>query len=1459
MRSLGYPPGWLNKARVEDLPSFNEEKQEVSAVKYKVEEIIEYPGFNVFSSKLRESCHIFGCPPIQRHHLIQNFVEDLQQSTHHESKQQTDWTGDIAAKDLDSLEAERQRILAEINNLKAQSSSAQDSSPVDLTEPSPRSYSRPISVSSGETNILSDPSSPDSVPSEERNESDATALSTKPAISTSEILPKTIPVESDDQQSREEEQPEIEETGKLTTEEEKTDEAVEEGEGTTIPISFRSSCTSPTGSRNSAIQDCCEKKPRIEAFSAGIQPFMPFVNLPGTQGTYLRVRESLKRARSTLGSDCQKVDDTSCVSSTSVPSTSPAVQETAPHLEPQKTRLTSTYSESRQTTIISKSGWVSERVDHHRTFTTGTCFSAPPSQDNNCWPHRKSSSEKSSWRPQADDYAHSGRHRDSRDDRSRDYHCPRGSNHQDEGYDNHLRDSLNDHSRGSRYDCNRNPPGYYGHRSRGDAGRDSHRSSYHSHSRSPYDLPAPPRRYPEYSAQAPYRPYCPAFVFYLDRLRPEPVKRPNWQPADEAVARKRVRQESSAIARRRAAADIALTAEEINEFLAHSDDDEDGKTDDEAGSDASSDWDAIQEETVEQFLSAAASSSSTQMASTSLSTIAVTTAIATPSAEYRDVGVERLFCVANSQQPNEGSSGKDDGIAGTRTADDEAEDLLALTGANPDDLNEFGAKVQSSLAAAARDRRDRRVERDVKLAIQTEEASATVPARDVTPPASPEGKDVQSNPAEPSATTAALTDSQRLALKLREEKRKRTLAALGKSPASGAPSTQSTTSGGNYFVATPTNIRVMRPLLSSELWTTRTAGRRVFSLAQFLQEAARAAPKPLALQTSSEFVVVGVVGTKTPPRRSKNDKIYSIWRLTDMAGVGTGGASSSLVSLFLFGSVHEKLWKEPEGTVVAILKPKLMSPSDMEDAGREVSITVDSAPFVMVLGISPDFGTCAGMTKSNKPCSRIINKSVCRYCDFHVKSAYYAASSIRPGFSTTSFPWTGRSNGRGGRGGGRSWTTGRAREIGGSGGIFSLPRPATMPLSDTSDKHPHHPGAGSSGFVRPKLSLAKLTSAGYSVSNGPTPVINTNMVAPAAGRGIAAQNALTPVEQTLASQLARPSLGSRNLLRHLEKQNPGSPRSPSQQANNQSEKSANPEPSPTPPAPAGTFANFFAGRSSARTGGGLSVVQSPPVLGRGLQGSADRLMVDLGPVVVSSPCTPTTSPAMTAARMRAEALVRARGGVARLEEEARKSALGSRVSELVARSRTTTPSPLSELLDNTPSNDRLTKSTPGAGRSEAGLHELKKSQKEAERAELARLLSQGSQYAELVELEADLSDRSLLCRLEKRDEFEERLLAQHEQECQIVTCKTCNYRSLRADRECRKQGHILEFSTGTRRFFACRNCKTRTTTLDRYPTLACKNCGDSLFEKAGAIAERKGPKLPSEKLLARGLEEKFLS
>ncbi|VDK44969.1 unnamed protein product, partial [Dibothriocephalus latus] len=142
--------------------------------------------------------------------------------------------------DLDSLEAERQRILAEINNLKAQSSSVQDASPIDLKMSSPQSDSRPISVSSGETIIFSDSSSPDLAPSEEAQEPDQTTVSTNAPMTSTAVPIKTIPIDLKDQQPQAEEQPATDEKEQLMAEEEKIEEALEEEaaaeeeEGTTI-------------------------------------------------------------------------------------------------------------------------------------------------------------------------------------------------------------------------------------------------------------------------------------------------------------------------------------------------------------------------------------------------------------------------------------------------------------------------------------------------------------------------------------------------------------------------------------------------------------------------------------------------------------------------------------------------------------------------------------------------------------------------------------------------------------------------------------------------------------------------------------------------------------------------------------------------------------------------------------------------------------------------------------------------------------------------------------------------------------------------------------------------------------------------------------------------------------------------------------------------------------------------
>lgn len=107
-----------------------------------------------------------------------------------------------------------------------------------------------------------------------------------------------------------------------------------------------------------------------------------------------------------------------------------------------------------------------------------------------------------------------------------------------------------------------------------------------------------------------------------------------------------------------------------------------------------------------------------------------------------------------------------------------------------------------------------------------------------------------------------------------------------------------------------------RPKISSELWFSRTAGRTVLTLPEFMSNHSNHRGID-----ATHVVVVGVVAAKSDARRSRNDRVYSVWSLSDLESLSpTGG----VVKLFLFGNCHERLWKEPEGSVVALLGPRLL-------------------------------------------------------------------------------------------------------------------------------------------------------------------------------------------------------------------------------------------------------------------------------------------------------------------------------------------------------------------------------------------------------------------------------------------------------------------------------------------------------------------------------------------------------
>lgn len=65
----------------------------------------------------------------------------------------------------------------------------------------------------------------------------------------------------------------------------------------------------------------------------------------------------------------------------------------------------------------------------------------------------------------------------------------------------------------------------------------------------------------------------------------------------------------------------------------------------------------------------------------------------------------------------------------------------------------------------------------------------------------------------------------------------------------------------------------------------------------------------------AKWATIAVV-TEKSIKESAKGSAYGIWRLSDLQGTN--------VSLFLFGKAQTGLWKETEGSVVALFNPEVL-------------------------------------------------------------------------------------------------------------------------------------------------------------------------------------------------------------------------------------------------------------------------------------------------------------------------------------------------------------------------------------------------------------------------------------------------------------------------------------------------------------------------------------------------------
>eukprot|EP00794_Sanderia_malayensis_P005993 gene5993-6689_t len=187
-------------------------------------------------------------------------------------------------------------------------------------------------------------------------------------------------------------------------------------------------------------------------------------------------------------------------------------------------------------------------------------------------------------------------------------------------------------------------------------------------------------------------------------------------------------------------------------------------------------------------------------------------------------------------------------------------------------------------------------------------------------------------------------------------------------------------------------IHIINPLISSQTMEARMEGRKFVKISSILGNL----NKNLL---NLDWVTVGVIVNKLPPKTASNGKTFSIWKLSDL----DIGSENTTVTLFLFGNVYKEHWKTIEGTVIGLLNASIMAQRDNEQIG-DVAITIDDPRKMMIIGTSKDLGRCKGGTKKGKQCSFVVNKTRGDFCEHHVSMEYKKIKSQRMEFQSGSGP-----------------------------------------------------------------------------------------------------------------------------------------------------------------------------------------------------------------------------------------------------------------------------------------------------------------------------------------------------------------------------------------------------------------------------------------------------------------------
>ncbi|KAK1067950.1 hypothetical protein LTR74_006042 [Friedmanniomyces endolithicus] len=124
------------------------------------------------------------------------------------------------------------------------------------------------------------------------------------------------------------------------------------------------------------------------------------------------------------------------------------------------------------------------------------------------------------------------------------------------------------------------------------------------------------------------------------------------------------------------------------------------------------------------------------------------------------------------------------------------------------------------------------------------------------------------------------------------------------------------------------------------------------------------------------------------------------------------------IDLFLFGTAFTQFWKLTPGTLLAILNPDILPPSQAQQHSGRFSLKLGSSEdSVMEIGVGRDLCWCSSVRKDGRECGEWVDKRKTDICGFHLD---LFVERQRKGRMEVNGMWRGRGNGEGGGKGARA-------------------------------------------------------------------------------------------------------------------------------------------------------------------------------------------------------------------------------------------------------------------------------------------------------------------------------------------------------------------------------------------------------------------------------------------------------